>query len=168
MTNALGADETGTLRVSRMPADSVEKALFDETLPHLDPIDERAFDAVFELDRASQRAVVDVEVGEDLGRVGPLPLCGVLVDGVERNVVAGEPCYGVVEQSPAAHRVENHPATVADQFPQHGNGADVVADMGVGVRNDRTVEVDGDNCIPDSHCGITFYRSDPRNLSAVA
>ena len=80
MTNALGADETGTLRVSLMPADSVEKALFDETLPHLDPIDERAFDAVFELDRASQRAVVDVEVGEDLGRVGPLPLCGVLVD----------------------------------------------------------------------------------------
>ena len=48
------------------------------------------------------------------------------------------------------------------------SGADVVADMGVGVRNDRTVEVDGDNCIPDSHCGITFYRSDPRNLSAVA
>ncbi len=44
---------------------SVEEPFVDKALPDFGPVDEGAFDTVFELDRAAQRAVVDIEIGED-------------------------------------------------------------------------------------------------------
>lgn len=47
---------------------SVEEPVGNKLLTDLCPVDKGSFDAVFELDGTSQSAVVDIEIGVDLGR----------------------------------------------------------------------------------------------------
>ena len=130
---------------------SVQETFPDQLLPDARPVRYGAFHTVHEPDRAAEAAVVDVEVGVDFRRGCPALLRGVLVDGVERDSPLAEPPDRVVEQLAVAHRVKYQAATVVRKFFQYGNRPGVVADFGICVCHDRSVEIDGDQCIAYSH-----------------
>ena len=83
-------------------------------------------------------------------------LLRILVGGVEWNVVFTKPRLGLLLQVTTAHRVENEPATIGGQLFQHGYGSDVVANLGIGVCDNRTIQVDGYNCILNGHKLLSF------------
>ena len=56
-----------------------------------------------------------------------------------------------VQQFSVPHRVEDQSATVVRQLFQHGRRSRILTDLRVGMRYDRTVEVDGYCCVVNGH-----------------